>query len=77
MVPGQQLSVTAVFEIGADGRFTVRLSSGSGDPRLDELALKTLRTWRWRPKVSGRQTGVQPGRVEGGRGPLEPCLTLQ
>lgn len=53
LAQGQQISVMAVFDIRPDGSFEVSLSSGSGDPRLDQLALKTLRSWRWRPKVVG------------------------
>jgi protein TonB len=43
--------VRAIFQISADGSFTVSLQGSTGKPELDEAVLKTLRQWRWQPAL--------------------------
>lgn len=43
------------FELRADASFEVYLISSTGDPVFDQIALQTLRSWKWKPKtVRGR-----------------------
>lgn len=48
---GLKTSVRAIFQISADGSFTVALQGTTGKPELDEAVLKTLRQWRWQDGV--------------------------
>ena len=39
----------AKFIINPDGKTSVKLLSSTGNEELDEIALKTLKTWKFRP----------------------------
>jgi TonB family protein len=39
------------FVIATDGSFQVMLITSSGIPELDQIALETCRTWRWKPAL--------------------------
>ena len=43
------------FDLSPNGRFKVMLLEGTGDPELDQIALETLRQWRWSPKTVSRR----------------------
>jgi periplasmic protein TonB len=59
-------TVTARFNIAADGKFTVKLIESSGNEEIDSLVLSTLKKWRWkpatvdeRPVASGRKLKIE------------------
>ena len=43
----------AKFFIGKDGKTTVHLVSTTGSPDVDEIALKALRHWKFKPAARG------------------------
>jgi protein TonB len=44
-----KFSCTAKFIIKADGKISVSLVTSSGSPEVDDIALTTLRRWRFKP----------------------------
>ena len=42
-------SCVARFEIKADGKSTVKIVSSSGSEQVDDVALQTLRKWKFKP----------------------------
>lgn len=44
-------SVRVRVVVRADGNFDVSLRGSSGNGRIDELTLETLRRWRWKPAL--------------------------
>lgn len=49
-------SLLVRFAVEPDGQVFVELVRGSGDARLDQLALETLRQWKWRPATRDGET---------------------
>ncbi|MBX9670388.1 MAG: energy transducer TonB [Candidatus Obscuribacterales bacterium] len=46
---GGRMSCVARFTIEADGKFIVRLLNSTGSQEVDDLALATLKKWKFKP----------------------------